>query len=82
MALRPKLTLCHGSVVGIGWPASVARKREGDAFRRRRRTPSAATVKVAFGNTIAETLAALGPEHQLSTKRGVLEHFSSACFRE
>jgi hypothetical protein len=56
----PKLTVYHGSVVAIGWPGrGYPGMPDGLVSEEAGGPPSAASVDVAFGNTITEALATL-----------------------
>ena len=80
----PKLTLCHGSVVGIGWPGiGWPGNEKGTLSGEEGGPPSAATVKVGVGNTIAETLAALVAVNTNSPQEArVLEAFQLGVLPE
>jgi hypothetical protein len=80
----PKATLCHGSVVAIGWPGlgwpgnerGVLSGEVGGA-------PAAASVNVAMGNTMAEALAALVAQKNKSPQEArILEAFMCGVLPE
>lgn len=80
----PNQILCHGAVVGIGWPrVGWAGQEDGLLPHENGGPPSASSVKVAIGNTTAEAMAALLVQAGRPADEGrVLEAFQLGMLME
>jgi hypothetical protein len=80
----PSQILCHGSVVGIGWPNPGWRGQDDGLLPRENGgPPSASSLRVAVGNTTAEGMAALLVQAGASDDEGrVLEAFQLGLLKE
>lgn len=80
----PECTIYHGAVVGIGWPGiGWEGNEEGTLSGEEGGAPAASDIKVAFGNTLAEGLAALVGEINSSVKDArILEAFQQGLLHE
>jgi hypothetical protein len=80
----PKLTLYHGSVVGIGWPGiGWPGNEKGTLSGEEGGPPAGSTVKVSVGNTTADALAALVAVNTTSQQQArVLEAFQLGLLPE
>lgn len=80
----PECTIYHGAVVGIGWPGiGWEGNEEGTLSGEEGGPPKASDVKVAFGSTLAEGLAALVGQANSSVKdTRILEAFQQGLLHD